>query len=244
MSERTENPADDQANILAGQRDYYRARAPEYDEWILRRGRYDHGPEMNARWFEETEQVRDALIGLDIRGDVLELAAGTGHWTETLARTAASVLALDASPETLAVARERLGRAGLAEKVRFEIADLFEWVPDRTYDAVVFGFWLSHVPDDRLDTFLATVASALRPGGTVFWVDSLRQDSATAPDQPLPAEEEEVMTRRLNDGRTFQVIKRFRSGATYEAAFARQGIDLTVAETPTYFQHATGVRLA
>jgi len=233
---------DDRSAILVGQRDYYRARAPEYDEWIMRRGRYDHGPEMNARWFAETESVRDALLGVDLRGDVLEMAAGTGHWTETLARTARSVVALDASPEALAVARQRLDRAGLAERVRCEVVDLFAWEPDRTFDAVVFGFWLSHVPDDRLGAFLATVASALRPGGRVFWVDSRREGTATAPDQPLPPVEEEVMTRHLNDGRTFQVIKRFRSGPDYEAAFARHGIDLTVRETPTYFQYAIGER--
>lgn len=234
----------DRGTILAEQRAYYRARAPEYDEWIERRGRYDHGPDANARWFAETDHVRDVLTRLDLRGDVLEMASGTGHWTEVLARTARSVLALDSSPETVTLARGRLERAGTAESVTFEIADLFAWVPGRTYDAVVFGFWVSHVPDDRLDAFVQTVAAALRPGGVVFWVDSLRQESATAPDQPLPPDEEEVMTRRLNDGRTFEVIKRFRPGATYEAAFARHRVDVTVSETPTYFQYATGVRLA
>src|SRR6266511_3494592 len=29
---------------------------------------------------------------------------------------------------------------------RFIRADIFEWVPDRRYDVVFFGFWLSHVP--------------------------------------------------------------------------------------------------
>ncbi len=233
---------DERDEILAGQRAYYRARAPEYDEWIERRGRYDHGPDLNARWFAETEQVRDALVALDLRGDVLEMAVGTGHWTETLARTARSVVALDASPETMVIARSRLDQSGLTGNVRFEVADLFEWEADRTYDAVVFGFWISHVPDDRLERFVATVAAALRPGGSVFWVDSLRQSSGTAPDQPLPPDEEEVMDRRLNDGRTFQIIKRFRPGTAYEAVFARQGIDLAVFETATYFQYAIGTR--
>jgi len=36
--------------LLAEQRDFYRARAPEYDEWWQRRGRYDRGVELGAEW--------------------------------------------------------------------------------------------------------------------------------------------------------------------------------------------------
>ncbi|HEV2107332.1 MAG TPA: class I SAM-dependent methyltransferase, partial [Thermomicrobiales bacterium] len=86
---------------LTEQREYYRARAPEYDQWFLRKGRYDQGPELNQRWFDEVEEVRAALDATRIAGDVLEMAAGTGWWTERLAATAEHLTALDASPETL-----------------------------------------------------------------------------------------------------------------------------------------------
>jgi len=36
--------------LLAEQAGYYRDRAGEYEGWWFRRGRYDHGPETNARW--------------------------------------------------------------------------------------------------------------------------------------------------------------------------------------------------
>ena len=39
-----------QDDTLREQIAYYRARADEYDEWFLRRGRYDHGDAENARW--------------------------------------------------------------------------------------------------------------------------------------------------------------------------------------------------
>src|SRR6266508_6846961 len=56
----------------------------EYDEWWQRRGRYDRGSEENARWFSERTEVLTAFDRLDLRGDVLELAPGTGIWTERL----------------------------------------------------------------------------------------------------------------------------------------------------------------
>lgn len=63
---------------LAEQLGYYRARAAEYDEWWFRRGRYDRGPNLNARWFEEAAELDQTLAGFGPRGRVLELACGTG----------------------------------------------------------------------------------------------------------------------------------------------------------------------
>ena len=84
------------------------------------------------------------------RREVLELACGTGSWTAQLLRHAAHVTAVDASPEMLALARARVGDD---ERVAFVEADLFAWRPVRRYDVVCFGFWLSHVPDERFDAF-------------------------------------------------------------------------------------------
>ncbi len=40
-------PPDDE--LLGEQAAYYRARAPEYDDWWQRTGRYDRGPEATAQ---------------------------------------------------------------------------------------------------------------------------------------------------------------------------------------------------
>lgn len=47
--------------IIRQQVEYYRARAAEYDEWFLRQGRYDRGPEQRADWEREVAHVRAAL---------------------------------------------------------------------------------------------------------------------------------------------------------------------------------------
>jgi len=49
---------DDLTRTLADQRAYYAARAAEYDEWFNRQGRYDYGPDLNARWWAEIETER------------------------------------------------------------------------------------------------------------------------------------------------------------------------------------------
>jgi hypothetical protein len=65
-------------DLLAEQRSYYWARAPEYDEWWQRRGRYDRGEEQRLEWQRQVAVVDDALTSFGAKGSVLELAGGTG----------------------------------------------------------------------------------------------------------------------------------------------------------------------
>lgn len=215
---------------------YYRARAPEYDEWWQRQGRYDRGPELNRRWFTEIHEVLTAFDALDLRGDVLELAPGTGNWTQRLLQIADTITAVDASPEMVAINQARVQ----SDRVTYVLADLFAWQPDRQYDAVFFGFWLSHVPLERMDEFLQKVRSALRPGGKLFFIDSLRDSTASSPDQPLPAATTQIMTRKLNDGRTFDIVKNFFEPAALAAQYRAVGLPITVQTTENYFIYGWG----
>lgn len=87
-------------DLLAEQRSYYRARAPEYDEWWQRRGRFDRGEEQLLEWQRQVAVVDDALASFGATGSVLELAGGTGWWTERLVRTADRLTVVDSSPES------------------------------------------------------------------------------------------------------------------------------------------------
>src|SRR5687768_12475841 len=136
--------------LLAEQIAYYRAIAMEYTVDV-----------------EAARGLAAALEAYQPAGRVLELACGPGVWTELLLRYATSVTAIDAAPEMLARAKARVG----GERVRFIQADLFAWQPDRRYDVVFFGFWISHVPLDRFESFWAMIADCLNPGGRVFFCD-------------------------------------------------------------------------
>ena len=91
-----------------------------------------------------------------------------------LAGRARSVTAVDAAPEMIAIARDRV--CGLP--VEFVTADLFGWQPSRRYDTVFFGFWLSHVPPARFAPFWSTVRAALRPGDRAGWARLVSRTSA------------------------------------------------------------------
>jgi demethylmenaquinone methyltransferase/2-methoxy-6-polyprenyl-1,4-benzoquinol methylase len=220
-------------DLIEQQKDYYHARAGEYDEWFQREGRYDRGPEHRARWFAEVDEVRAALERFRPAGRVLELACGTGWWTGQLVRFADSVTALDASDEVLELNRLRVGEA----KVRRERADIFAWRPDAAYDVVFFSFWLSHVPPERFDAFWAMVREALAPGGRVFFVDSLRTELSTATDHRLSGEDDVVLERKLNDGRRFHIYKVFYDPAELTARLRSIGWRAEVRGTESFFLH-------
>jgi 2-polyprenyl-3-methyl-5-hydroxy-6-metoxy-1,4-benzoquinol methylase len=206
-------------DILDEQVEYYRARAAEYDEWFFRQGRYDRGPSHRAEWSGEIALVEAALRDALPRGDVLELACGTGLWTRHLAAGRRRVVAVDASPEAIAINRARVK----SDAVEYVVADLFSWVPPaKQFEAVFFAFWLSHVPVARCATFWQRVRTALKPGGIVFFVDSLLEQASTARNH-VPVDVSGIAQRRLNDGREFRVVKVFYEPALLERQLFESG---------------------
>jgi len=228
----------DPSTLIEQQKEYYCARAGEYDEWFLRQGRYYQGDEHRARWNAEAGQVYRALAACDPAGRVLELACGTGWWTEQLVPHTGSITAVDASAEVLELNRKRVGDPN----VRYVQADIFEWRPDAEYDVVFFGFWLSHVPPERFGEFWALVRSALRPGGRAFFVDSRRTPLSTARDHVLPEEDDVVSVRKLNDGRQFHIVKVFYDPADLQSRLDAMGWRAAVSETAEFFLYGHATR--
>ena len=223
------------ADLSAEMVAHYAARADEYDDWYLRRGRYAHGPIDDAVWTTELDRATLWLDGLPLAGEIVELAAGTGWWSPLLA-SKGELSIYDASEEPLDQARDRL----IAHRLRAHIHVRDAWAePDRAVDAVFCGFWLSHVPDDRLDAFLRLVRRWLKPGGRFAFVDSLADPSSGAVDQPeTPAGEAElgIDRRRLADGREFRVVKVRRDAARLGSALAAAGFSaVDVGATPRFF---------
>ncbi len=224
-------------HLIQQQIEYYRARAGEYDEWFLRQGRYDRGAELNRQWFFEITRLRSVLRSFQPAGHVLELACGTGLWTQQLVRHADSVTAVDASAEILELTKARVR----SRKIHYVCTDVFNWQPETRYDVVFFSFWLSHVPPERFESFWQLVRSCLHDHGRVFFIDSLYTPTSTARDHRLHAPQSTTVTRRLNDGRTFDIVKIFHEPKALEAKLQNLGWTIKVKSTGQYFLYGNGV---
>jgi demethylmenaquinone methyltransferase/2-methoxy-6-polyprenyl-1,4-benzoquinol methylase len=204
----------DLADVLDEQKRYYDLRAPDYgDSSISDRAVPGAFPR---------ELMRETLDALAPTGDVLELACGPGLFTEWLVSRASSLTAVDASAAMLARNRMAVGD----DRVTYVEADLFTWRPSRTYDAVFFGFWLSHVPPPALQPFFALLRDALAPGGRVLFVDEDDRCAERADghgSDALP-----TATRRLRDGREFDIVKVFWTPTDLARTLAELGWDADV----------------
>ena len=209
---------------------YYAARADEYDYWYLRRGRYSHGSQADEAWGADLNAAAQWLAALPFRGQIVELAAGTGWWSPSLARRGQLTL-VDATAETLEVARARL--AALSLPAEFQVRDV--WAePDRSADGLFAGFWVSHVDRTRLVDFFKLASRWLAPGGLFAFIDSRRDPESRAADHCPP--EDEVQIRRLEDGSTFRVRKVFYEPAELEGALEHAGfVDIDVRTTDRFF---------
>ena len=183
--------------LLESQKRYYDLRAPDYADEMRPADRKVHGnmpPQMATAVIERLEPS----------GDVLELACGPGGFTRLLISHSVSLTAVDASPRMLDRNRAEVGDP----KIVYVEADLFAWEPPRRFDFVFFGFWLSHVPLERLDEFWSMLRRCVAPGGRAAFVDE--DDRALGVvDDPLVVEGVPAARRLLADGWSFDIVKIF-----------------------------------
>jgi len=221
----------DEGRLIDEQIAYYRARAAEYDDWFFRRGRYDHGVLENAQWTSEADTLVKALREFKPRGHVLELACGTGLFTKHLLQDANSITAVDSSSEAIEINRNRCQDF----RVQYLQANLFEWTPPEQFDVVFFSFWLSHVPAGRFAAFWELVRNSLAPGGRVFLIDSLYEPKSTARNHQLRGPEATSVTRLLDDGRQFEIVKVFYQPVRLMAELDSLGWESSIATTGRHF---------
>ena len=216
---------------------YYEARAGEYDDWYLRRGRYAHGAIDDAVWNVELDAAGRWLDGLPWSGRIVELAAGTGWWSPLLA-SRGELSMYDAAEGPLDRARERL----VAHRLKAHLHVRDAWAePDRAVDGLFTGFWLSHVEHSRIAEFLALARRWLVPGGRFAFIDSLPDVASGAVDHQAPADDRAV--RRLADGREFTIVKVFHTPSELAEALEAAGFtSVDIRTTGRFF--ITGTALA
>lgn len=212
--------------LITDQIAYYRARASEYDDSLRQLGRYVSlgGSVAGQPGDEDGKEVAivlEALEGMRPLDTVLELACGTGWWTQWLAQQARHVTAVDAAKEMLALNRERVNAAN----VLYVLADVFSWRPDRQFDLVFFAFWISHVPHDRFAAFWQVVGDSLAPNGRVFFIDELGTERARGVETRVDGD---AVLRELEDGRQFRAVKVFYEPAELEAKLGSLGWNVEV----------------
>lgn len=174
---------------------YYAARAHYYDSVYLK-------PERRADISYLSEYLPERFRGRSL----LEVACGTGYWTQHLAATTKSMVATDGTSEPLEFARLRPG----TESVVYRQADAYQLPDDLgVFDGAFAGLWFSHVPVEARITFLNGLHSHLRPGARVVLVDNNEVQLKDYPIVETDTEGNTFQLRQLRDGSLHRVLKNF-----------------------------------
>src|SRR6185436_18869729 len=160
--------SDEVISVEVAMAKYYAQRAQQYE-------RVYYKPERQP----DLQTLTDLVVCTFLGRYVLEIACGTGYWTELISHRAASVVALDINDEVLALARAKPLAPG---KVTFIKADVFSLprLPNR-FNAALVGFWWSHVPKASLSGFLQGLHAALEPGSVVMCFDNAYVSGSSTP---------------------------------------------------------------
>jgi len=176
---------------------YYAARAAEYDKVYAK-------PERQADLRRIEQWLPSVLEGRS----VLEVACGTGYWTQFFAPHCPRVVAVDSASETIQVAKSRVP----PEKVEFVVGDAYNLPPQRAPLSAGFaGFWWSHIPHARVGEFLRSFHAALEPGAPVVLLDNRFVPGSSTPVAEQDADGNTYQTRFLADGTSHRVLKNFPS---------------------------------
>jgi demethylmenaquinone methyltransferase/2-methoxy-6-polyprenyl-1,4-benzoquinol methylase len=163
---------------------------------------------------------------------VLELACGTGYWTDVFAPQAAQVTAMDLNDEVLDIARAKKNSG----KVEFLRGSAYE-IPDfgRRHDALLAGHWWSHVRLDGLDAFLDSATRAVAPGALMAFFDNRYVEGSSTPLSRRDAQGNTYQARKLDDGSSHEVLKNFPDKGELIQRASKHGRDAHVELLPHYW---------
>jgi SAM-dependent methyltransferase len=176
--------------------------------------------------------------------------------TQELANLSDSVTVLDSSPEAVAIAKKKV-----VGNVSWRIGDIFRYRPDRAYDTVFFGFWLSHVPVERFEGFWQLVADCMSPSGRVFFIDNAHPAlaQAVAPDlfsaerwsvdetrvggiDSVTDLDTGVASRLAADGSTYKLVKIWWQPEQLRSRLGEMGWSMQIRTTEWAFIYGFGSR--
>lgn len=176
--------------------EYYARRAREYEAIY-------HHPERQA----DLDQLRDRLSTIFAGLDVLDVACGTGYWTEYIARSAKSIVATDINDEVMELLHEKDFGSCPVQIVRADAYDLS--VIDRTFPACFVGFFWSHIPKQRRQEFLANLHARLQPGAHVVMLDNMFVRGEMTELHRTDEHGNTYRERKLADGSTYEITKNY-----------------------------------
>lgn len=146
-------------------------------------GDYDRGIQLLTLGRLTPLKQRIASNYIQPGARVLEIGCGTGTLALMMARQAAHVVAVDASPLMLTEARRKVKQTDLDETIEFhqlDASELIDHFQPASFDLIVSTLAFSEFAPETLRYVLSEAFQLLRPGGRLLIVDEMVPDGLGA----------------------------------------------------------------
>jgi len=175
--------------------DYYARRAKEYERIYDKPERQDDLARLKVLF-------QNAFAGRE----VLEIACGTGFWTEPVSTTAKSITATDINDEVLEIARAK--RYGCT--VHFQKADAFNpSVIGKRFNGGMAAAWWSHLRRSDIGGFLRRFHRQFSAGARIAFMDNRFVAGSNTPINRTDEDGNTYQLRTLANGERYEVLKNF-----------------------------------
>ena len=165
--------------------------------------------------------------------DVLEIACGTGYWTQPVSQTAKSIVATDINDEVLQIARAKKYHC----EVSFQQADVFNLgtLGGNNFTAGMAMHWWSHLRKSEMQKFFAGYHRVFRPGAFLIFMDNRFVAGSSTSISRTDGEGNTYQLRRLQDGTGHEVLKNFPSESEMKNILAGSATEIRWMELPYYW---------
>ena len=134
------------------------------------------GAVTNGRQFAESEKLERFRHLLDVGGGSGGLAIAACQACPDLRATVAEL------PRVAVIATDFVAGSGVADRVKILAADVNQQPPPGRYDVATFRHFFQVMSRDQARRALVNVGQAIEPGGTIYIVGHVLEDSRLAPE--------------------------------------------------------------
>ncbi len=178
--------------------EYYSERALEFEEIYSKK--VDH----NA-----ISSLQEFLSDILHNRDCLEIACGTGFWTERIAPLCKSIVAVDINSKVIEIAKRKVGHSQNVSFIKIDAYDLSN-LP-RNFTSGLAAFWISHVPKEKIDSFLINFHKKLKPNSVVVLIDNKYIKGHSQIPIYYDSFGNSYQTRVLQSGKKYDILKNYYS---------------------------------
>ena len=174
---------------------YYSERAIEYENIYLKPARKD-----------DLEKVTVTLQNIFRNKNLIEIACGTGYWTERISQTAKSVYAIDINKSVLEIAKSK---SYSQNNVSFANIDLYELNTAEQYENLFGGFIVSHIKLQEIHNFINIISRFVKADGKIVLLDNNYVEGSSSPIIYTDKSGNTYQKRKLKDGSEHIIVKNF-----------------------------------